>query len=862
MPRAGADPTPAESDGEIVVTGQRQRGAVIGDIPPEITIGAAEIRSYGVSSIADLLAELAPQTGSIRGGGSPVTLLNGKRISGFAEIRDIPTEAIARVEVLPEEVALKYGFKADQKVVNIVLRQRFRAVTTELGGSTSTEGGGNNANAEATMLHIRNGSRVNIALQYQHVDPLFYDQRGVATAASAQPYAIMGNITGIAGGEVDPALSALAGRTLTVAGVPVAAAGGALPLSAFAGAANATDIARYRTLVPASEQFSVNAVVNRPLTETVTATINARLQRNDSQASIGLPTAMLGLPAGNPFSPFDTDVVVDRYLGATALRQDIKSYAAHGGLTLDGDIDLWHWNLTGTFDRSETRTRTGRGYDTAAVQAGLDAGDPTLNPFAPLLAGLSPRNDQARATATSGGADLLLTGTLFKLPAGGVSTSLRAGAASSSLDSWSLRSGLVQSGRTTRQTVNGQASIDVPLASRAKNVLAAIGDLSVNANVAADHASDFGTLWSYGYGAHWTPVDAVNVLASVTDERDAPSQAQLGNPVISTPLVTVFDYRTGKTVNVTRIDGGNPALVADHRHVFKLGLTLKPWTKTDLSLTANYVSTRTRNLIAAFPAGSASAEIEAAFPDRFSRDTDGALLAFDSRPVNFAREDRRDLRWGINFSRPIKSSLADRFAALRAAGVSFGRPPGAGGDDRRGGGGREGGGRGGGGGFGGGRLQFAVYHTVHLRDQVLIRDGLPLLDLLDGSATGSSGGQPRHEVEVQAGLSKDGFGARLSGNWQSATTVNGGMGQPAGNLHFSDLGTINLRLFANLGARPELVARHHWLRGTRVTLSVNNLFDSRQRVTDASGATPIGYQPGLLDPVGRTVKLSLRKVFF
>ncbi|MFX5252973.1 hypothetical protein ABTD06_19685, partial [Acinetobacter baumannii] len=80
-----------------------------GDIPPEQQLGPADIRSYGVNSVAELLTELAPQTYSGRGGGgAPVVLLNGKRISGFQEIRDLPTEAIARVDILPEEVALKY----------------------------------------------------------------------------------------------------------------------------------------------------------------------------------------------------------------------------------------------------------------------------------------------------------------------------------------------------------------------------------------------------------------------------------------------------------------------------------------------------------------------------------------------------------------------------------------------------------------------------------------------------------------------------------------------------------------------------------------------------------------------------------
>ncbi len=118
-------------DEEIVVTGQRARGSVVGDIPPENTLDARDVRATGATSINDLLDALAPQIGSVRGRGSgaPVLLLNGQRISGFRELRDIPTEAISRVEILPEEVALKYGYSADQKVVNIVLRQRFRSTT-------------------------------------------------------------------------------------------------------------------------------------------------------------------------------------------------------------------------------------------------------------------------------------------------------------------------------------------------------------------------------------------------------------------------------------------------------------------------------------------------------------------------------------------------------------------------------------------------------------------------------------------------------------------------------------------------------------------------------------------------------------
>jgi outer membrane cobalamin receptor len=139
---AGAE---AEEDAAIVVTGQRLRGAVEGDIPPEVTLNPAEIRAFGANTIAELITALAPQTSSGRGrgggGGFPVILVNGRRISGFSEVRDLPPEAIERVDILPEEVALRYGYRADQRVVNLVLRERFNAVTAELEGGLATAGG-------------------------------------------------------------------------------------------------------------------------------------------------------------------------------------------------------------------------------------------------------------------------------------------------------------------------------------------------------------------------------------------------------------------------------------------------------------------------------------------------------------------------------------------------------------------------------------------------------------------------------------------------------------------------------------------------------------------------------------------------
>ena len=164
-----------------------------------------------------------------------------------------------------------------------------------------------------------------------------------------------------------------------------------------------------------------------------------------------------------------------------------------------------------------------------------------------------------------------------------------------------------------------------------------------------------------------------------------------------------------------------------------------------------------------------------------------------------------------------------------------------------------------GGGRFGGVLQLSAYHTIRFEDQVLIREGLPPLDFLNGSAAGNRGGRPRHEVEVQTGITRRGLGARLTANWQSGTTVRNVGG--GGDLDFSDVATFNLRLFADLGAQRRLVEEVPFLRGARVSLHIDNLFDSRPQVTDAFGLTPLAYRGPYLDPLGRSVRISFRKQF-
>ena len=857
VPTAPAPATPAppqEEDAvsdepEIIVRGTRGLpGAVIGDITPEQQLGPADIRSYGVNSVAELLAELSPQTRSGRGsGGQPVVLLNGRRISGFQEIGNLPTEAIQRVDILPEEVALKYGYRADQRVVNFVLRRRFRATALELSDRFATEGGRNAGEVEADLVQIARDTRTTIHAERNAATALLESERDIAPLAT----------------------------------VPLGRNGAAV------------DQTRFRTLQPANNSFTLNAVHARALGR-ASASLNGSVTKTRSTGSFGLPTVSLLTPTGTVLRAIDEGY---------PLRQRSETLNARLGSTVNGDFasGRWRWTVTGNYDRTESRTTTDVGVDASAFQARLDAGDPTANPLGPLgPADIIPlAGNRGLSTSSTAGLNGLLNGSLFDLPAGPVSTSVRVGVDTLDFSSRSFRNGLDSTGRVSRDSGSGQLNVDVPLTSRGRAVLAGVGTLSVNGNLAVERLSDFGTLTTLGYGLNWSPIDEVRVIASVTAEENAPSAQQLGNPQVLTPNVRVFDFVRGTTATVTSLSGGNPFLRADDRHTTKLGVTVKPKRALDLTFTANYVSARTDDPIAGFPA--ATAAIERAFPDRFARDTAGNLLRVDTRPINFARTERSELRYGFNLALPLKSKVQKQLELFRAGrgpnpfeGLTppggFRRPDGAGtpgpaaGDGGRGqgargpsggqesggfrGGGGPGGGRGGfgggGPGGGGGRLQFAAFHTWHFTDRVLVADGGPSLDLLDGDAIGGSGGQPRHEVEVQAGYFNNGLGVRLSGNYRNATEVRGGTNAASstGTLNFGDLATADLRVFADFGQRLDLIRKHPWLRGVRVTLGLQNVLNSRQRVTDATGTVPVNFQPGYVDPLGRSVRLSVRKLFF
>ncbi len=750
-----------EEAAEIVVTAQSSAGSVDTEIPPDLVLTEDDIATYGASSITDLVAALSTQTRSGRGrdGGGPVVLVNGRRVSGFSEIRDLPPEAIQKVETFPEEVALKYGFSPDQRVINFILKDNFRAVSGEIEAGAPTRGGRLTNELQATYIQITESGRINLSAEYERDSAITEAERGIV-----QP-------------------------------VP--------------GLANA------RTLSPETQSLKLNAIVNRAVSEAVNGTLNLTYDRTDQAGLFGLSVP-----------------------DADTLRRDRQVEAANAGVTLDGQLSrTWRWTATGTLGQERVVTLTDQ------------------------VAGRSVARDRGLAKLTTGNANLLLTGQLADLPAGPVSASFRAGYERRNFASRTTRSGTSLAARLGRGIASTRASLDIPITSRRRAVGDAVGDLSINVNGGYQRLTDFGGVRAYGYGVVWSPAPALTFTASLSATEAAPSQQQIGDPLVFTPGVTIFDFVRGTTAIVTQISGGNPGLRTEDRRDTKFALNWQPKSVEGLGLNLEYFRNRADNPLTGFP--SLTTDIEAAFPGRIVRDAGGNLVSVDTRSINYASTANDRVRFGLNFQRNLTPEAArdGGRGAGRGEGAGRGgpggRPAGAGQ-----GGGRPGGGGGGFGRFGGGpgkRVSASLLYTHELKDEIVIAPGLPVLDLLNGGATGSFGGTSRHRIDLEGGWFNNGLGIRAIAAWQSPTTVTGGVG--TSDLRFGAIGTLNLRFFLNFDQRKKIVEDIPFLKGSRISIRIDNAFDQVRDVRDSTGTVPFRFQPGFVDPLGRTIEVSFRKLF-
>ncbi|WP_458389978.1 hypothetical protein [Sphingomonas sp. F9_3S_D5_B_2] len=802
---------------EIIIIGDRR--SAVTNVAPVATFDSRAISGTGATSMAELLRIIKPLAKS-SDGGEPIYLLNGQRVSGYEEIGSLPPEAIEKVEVLPEAAALKFGYPPTRRLMNFITKRSFRQIEFRGSLGSTTRPGSLMANGNVNVTRLRKNGRVTLALESRHTSSLLQSERHVAPDPDLL-FDGLGNVTGLGLGEIDPALSQLAGQVVTVA--PVPDGGGASgSLGGFAAGANQTrlfDVGPYRDLVPHNDAWKAEGVVANKLGGTLSGSLNLTAERSTDRSTTGPAAATLTVPATNPFSPFGNDVLLHRYLTEVEpLHVRQTTTTLHGGGTLRGVTAGWRWDLTGAFDQKQISGISELGIDLAPANAAIAAG---TNPFAPLdpalLAGRL--TDRARLRTRNMGTKLVVSRMPLHLPAGEVTVTGTLEAERLSADSVTRGANpfALQLGRTRSEA---GLAVDVPLTSRADHVLGAVGDLSVNASAVTRRVTGVGGLHDRTLGLNWRPLKGLQVLVQDKRSGTAPDMEKLASPVVRVANFGVFDFATGRTEVVTLTTGGNPDLSAERRHSRSITVVAQPFPKTQLNVSATFDDTDIRNqtgdIFVLTP------EFEDIFPDRFVRDSSGRLVAVTFAPTNFYRERQRSLAITVN-----------------ANGV-IGKKPAPGKDGKE-----------------GNRPNYygGIGPTFRFTDKLQLRPGTRTLDLLHGD-TVKGWAIPRATAYFYGGIGYLGNGISIDGWLQNAGRIRSD--NPASDLYFGPIVKLNVGAFVSV---HHFLRKQAWTKHTQLKLDFNNITDSHQHVHDANGRVPNRFQPDLLDPVGRTVKLTLRKLF-
>jgi iron complex outermembrane recepter protein len=816
-------------------------GELVAGVHAESELKEEGIAAYGANTVGELLNQVAPDVDNSEQG--PVILINGKPANGIRSVNDLPPEAIAKLQVLAPQAAGAIGESPTRRVINVVLKNEFRQGTGNLTVRGATAGRGFSSNANLSMLKLVNNNLRNFSLYANRTAPLLEAHRDVLSQSTVVPYDLTGNVLSwpMTGGEVDPDLSAAAGSPVTVAGVPAGnptpALGDFVP---FANIANVSNMGRYRTLVADQFSYGMNGNLSRQLPRNISLNLNANLDRNESRSLTGATSTVLHVPAASPFSPFSQDVGIARYLGEP-LRQERESTNANLSVNLSMQLGKWRLMTDTRFGWSESITDSERRVDTVALQAALDAG--TVSPFDALPLDLldTVLSDHARARGHNASMRVQLAGALFNMPAGKANLNLSAQWQEVGQRSRTVGTNNVST-NSNRQDRIANFNLQLPLlGSPQSQGFGMGGELSG----AARDVTASGTLYTYGSGLNWRNGTLFNMRLGYNREKVSPSPSALTDPIVTVDDYRAYDFIREETVLVRYITGGNPDLRIENRDIITVSGQVRPFKTFDFNLNAQYTRTMYHDPMAALPPP--SAEVQAAFPDRFRRDADGRLFEIDARMVNFVSTRNEQFRWGGNFRRafgvPKGAPPSGQMISTQVISAGGALPPMSDGSDSLAG--------------AGWRLNANFTHQWQMAYKRLMRTGLPVVDLLSGGA-GFGTPQSRHRVQSTIGLAHNGTGMQLNSNWTSASHLNTGTATAPSRLDFSSTLRFDLQAFTNLGT---LYPNNKLLQGVRISLNAENLLDYKQRVKDQNGVTPLRYQPYLINPLGRVVSLSFRKAF-
>ncbi len=376
-------------------------------------------------------------------------------------------------------------------------------------------------------------------------------------------------------------------------------------------------------------------------------------------------------------------------------------------------------------------------------------------------------------------------------------------------------------GAVRRLETGGALGTRVPLISASGPFAAFLGDIALNARAEVSSARTDDLFFGGSGGIEWQLIRPVRLSMTAGYARTLPDIAILATPRVETPNVPFFDFTRGETGLVTTIAGGNPNLRPARRRTLSATAEVKPFAERDFQLTASYLASDTRDAVGS--AVALTADSQAIFPDLFVRDAAGRVRIVRQSPVNLFRSTQDQIDLGFTFQGQLGPEPDPAAKGQRKR-----RP----------------------------YLYLNGTLSYRLTDSVRLAPGAAVRDLLAGATIDGLLGRPATTASGFAAIFHRGVGANLSVDWQGRSRILGS--DPSADLTFAPLLKLSPEAWVSL---DQVKPKWRWAKRMLIGLEAKNITNARVRVTDRTGQTPYRYQPSLIDPIGRTVSLRLRKIF-
>jgi iron complex outermembrane receptor protein len=664
---------------------------------PVVVLDRPAIEHSGATSIMQLL-HIIPQQPFLRPDGfrsngaqyaelrglepaMSLVLINGRRAFASAasfpanafDLNQVPLSAVDRVEVLLDSISVRHGADAIGGIINIVLREEVEHPIVAAHFGTAA-GGGEEHQASISAGLGSEDAHAAFSLDYRDVAPLFGAERDLWRN---QDYTRFGSVDQRSTLSSPGNVFALPGSTLPgdapFAGIPEHARGPVTEPDEFMPfQLNRASLLQYFPIV--AEDRRVSAVASAQANLTANLLASADLLVVDRRVVFStLPPVVSGalvLPT-NPYNHLGQPVLVIGLLaGVDPTRVSVDASLLRGAGSLRGKVQHWDWELSLLRSEENAAVRTDNVVDDgrlAQVLANPDS-DRTLNllgsgpaaspeVLASVLEAPDVDNIGTDATQLTG----LLSGKLFALPAGDVTTVLGAEWRKEAVEFDSLL------GVFDREVAAGFGEVRIPVLSEQMQIPAA-RQLVVTVAGRFDRFTDFGDIFSPQFGMVWTPLRDVSIRGTYARSFRPPSMYELYLPHLPV-LQTIADPLRGESYPASQITGGTSDLEPTRAASYTAGVEFTPEALQPLTLAATYWHIAMDKRITALSAPFALLH-EADIPGRVVRaeptadelaaGTPGKVLSIDLTRMNFGSLATSGIDLGASYT---FETAAGRFAA-------------------------------------------------------------------------------------------------------------------------------------------------------------------------------------------------------